>query len=134
MKRRDVEIALKDGLLLATLAREPAPIPLSKVARESGFQLSLVCARIGISERHFRRLFDSGVGINPKEWLRNERMVAARALLREGGPVKEVAHTLGFATPRMMSREFQLFHGVTPTSFQRREHSYAQEARMAAAQ
>ena len=123
MKRRDVEIAHKDGFFLALLAREPAPVHLSKVARESGFQLSAVCSRIGISERHLRRIFDNGLGINPKEWLRNERMVAARALLREGAQVKEVALTLGFTSSKVMSREFQQVHGVTPSQFQQKECS-----------
>ena len=123
-RRRDVEITHKDGFFLATLAREPVPVHLSKVARENGFRLSAVCTQIGISERHLRRIFDTGLGINPKEWLRNERMVAARALLREGTQVKEVAMALGFASPKVMSREFLQVHGVTPTQFQQKEHSH----------
>ena len=36
-------------------------------------------------------------------------------------PIKEVAIDLGFTNSSMFSREFQLFHGVKPTDFQRRE-------------
>ena len=85
-----------------------------------------LCDRIGVSERHLRRVFEDGIGISPKEWLRQERMVAARSLLREGSPIKEVAIDLGFTTAKMFSRDFQVFHGVKPTDFQRKEFGYAQ--------
>ncbi len=91
------------------------------MAREVGYRLTGLSDRLGVSERHFRRVFEEGLGIAPKEWLRQERMVAARMLLRQGGSVKEVAADLGFATPKMLARDFLAFHGVTPTEFQRRE-------------
>ena len=43
-------------------------------------------------------------------------------------PIKEVAIDLGFTTAKMFSRDFQLFHGVKPTDFQRKEHSHFQNA------
>jgi transcriptional regulator GlxA family with amidase domain len=69
--------------------------------------MSGLCDRIYLSERHLRRVFKEGIGIAPKDWLRQERMVAARSLLREGSPIKEVAIDLGFTTARMFSRDFQ---------------------------
>lgn len=105
-------------------AREPLPLSLSQVARECRYRVDQVCNRIGLSERHLRRVFEDGLGISPKEWMRQERMVAARAFLREGSPVKEVAIDLGFTTHKVFSREFQLFHGVSPTDFQRKESSF----------
>ena len=124
MKRRDVEIIQRDGRFLVLLAREPLPLSLGQIAREGEYQLSNLCDRIGVSERHLRRVFEDGIGISPKDWLRQERMVAARSLLREGSPIKEVAIDLGFTTAKMFSRDFQLFHGVKPTDFQRKEHSH----------
>ena len=85
--------------------------------------MSGLCDRIYLSERHLRRVFEEGIGIAPKDWLRQERMVAARSLLREGSPIKEVAIDLGFTTAKMFSRDFQQFHGVKPTEFQRKEHA-----------
>lgn len=114
----------KDGRFLVLLAREPLPLSLGQIAREGHYQLGRLCDRIGVSERHLRRVFEDGIGISPKDWLRQERMVAARSLLREGSPIKEVAIDLGFTTAKMFSRDFQLFHGVKPTDFQRKEHSH----------
>ncbi len=121
MKRRDVEILQKDGRILVLLAREPLPLSLSQIAREGEYRMSSLCDRIGVSERHLRRVFEEGLGISPKEWLRQERMVAARSLLRFGSPIKEVAIDLGFSTAKMFSRDFQTFYGVRPTDFQRKE-------------
>jgi AraC family transcriptional regulator of adaptative response / DNA-3-methyladenine glycosylase II len=128
MKRRDVEIIQRDGRFLVLMAREPLPLSLTKIAKDGDYKMSSLSERIGVSERHLRRVFEEGIGISPKDWLRQERMVAARSLLREGSPIKEVAIDLGFTTSKMFSRDFQLFHGVKPTDFQRREHSHFQKA------
>lgn len=121
VKRRDVEIVQKDGRILVLLSREPMPLSLSQIAREGEYRMSALCDRIGVSERHLRRVFEEGIGISPKEWLRQERMVAARVLLRNGTPIKEVAIDLGFSTAKMFSRDFQNFYGLRPTDFQRKE-------------
>ena len=106
------------------LAREPLPLSLSQIAREGEYRMSSLCDRIGVSERHLRRVFEEGIGISPKEWLRQERMVAARNLLRHGSPIKEVAIDLGFSTSKMFSRDFLSFYGVRPTDFQRKESDF----------
>lgn len=128
VKRRDVEIIQKDGKFLVLKARERMPISLSQIAKEVDYRMSSLCDRIGISERHMRRVFGESVGIPPKEWLRKERMADARSLLCEGSPIKEVAMDLGFTTPKMFSREFQLFYGMKPTDYQRREFTHILDA------
>ena len=110
------------------LAREPIPLSLGQIARDGEYRTANLCDRIGVSERHLRRVFEEGLGISPKEWLRQERMVAARALLREGSPIKEVASDLGFTNPKVFSRDFQLFYGVKPTDFQRKEFKFVAKA------
>ncbi len=121
MKRRDVEIIQRDGRFLVLMAREPMPVSLTQIAKDGEYKMSSLSDRIGVSERHLRRVFEEGIGISPKDWLRQERMVAARSLLREGSPIKEVAIDLGFTNSKMFSRDFQIFYGVKPTDFQRRE-------------
>ncbi len=110
------------------LAKEPLPLSLGQIAREGEYKMSSLCERIGVSERHLRRVFEDGLGISPKEWLRQERMVAARNLLRHGSPIKEVAIDLGFSTSKMFSRDFLAFYGVRPTDFQRKESAFIMQA------
>ncbi len=121
--KRDVQILHRHGRFVVYCAREPMPLSLSQAARESGYRVTALCSRLGVSERHLRRIFEEGLGIGPKEWMRQERMVASRFLLREGATVKEIADDLGFTSHKVFSREFQLFHGVSPTAFQRKEAS-----------
>jgi AraC-like DNA-binding protein len=123
VKRRDAEIRQKDGRFVVFLAREPLPLSLSQIAREGEYRMASLCDRLNVSERHLRRVFEEGIGIAPKDWLRQQRMVAARSLLREGSPIKEVAIDLGFTTAKMFSRDFQQFYGMKPTDFQRKEHA-----------
>jgi AraC-like DNA-binding protein len=125
VKRRDVEIIQKDGRFLVLLARSTFPLSLSQIAREGQYKMASLCDRIEVSERHLRRVFEDGLGISPKDWLRQERMVAARALLRQGSPIKAVAHDLGYTTAKMFSRDFQAFYTMKPTDFQRKERSFA---------
>jgi AraC family transcriptional regulator of adaptative response / DNA-3-methyladenine glycosylase II len=121
MKRRDVEITHKDGRFHVLRSCGPLSLDLAKMAREANYQMPALCAQIGLSERHLRRLFAEGLGISPKDWLRQQRMVMARPMLRSGMPVKEAAFELGFATSRMFSRDFVEFYGVPPSVFQRLE-------------
>jgi len=123
VKRREVEIIQKDGRILVYFAKEVFPLPLSSLAKETRFNATELCTKLGVSERHLRRLFEDGIGIGAKEWLRQERMVVARNLLREGSPIKEVATQLGFANYKNLNREFLAFYGVTPSDYQRKELS-----------
>ncbi len=104
------------------------PLLLTQLAREGGYSMPKLCTRVGVSERHLRRVFEEGIGISPKEWLRQERMVVARNLLRHGSPIKEVAMDLGFTTAKMFSRDFLSFYGVRPTDFQRKESDFILQA------
>ncbi len=124
MKRRDVEIIHRNGQFLVICAREPLPLSLSTVVRETRYRVDGLCDQLGISERHLRRIFEEGLGLSPKDWMRRERMVAARAILREGSAIKEVAIDLGFTSHKVFSREFQQFYGMSPTDFQRKFISF----------
>ena len=76
---------------------------------------------LGVSERHLHRVFSDSVGLAPKDWLRRERMVAARYRLREGGSIKEVALDLGFAHPKDFTREFRGCYGLPPSDYLEQE-------------
>lgn len=95
--------------------------PLSSVALAAAYRVSVFAGLLGMTPRRLHQCFLRDLGLTPKEWMRGERMVAARYLLREGRMVKDVAKTLGFASARDFAREFQWFYDVSPTGFQRIE-------------
>lgn len=129
MKRPDLQIAYRNGRVVAIRPRELEPEPLAPLARQHGFKVSPLCQLFEISDRQLHRLFTDSLGISPKDWLRRERMVQARQLLMEGLPVKKAALQLGFLSTKDFSREFHHFHEVTPTDFQRR-HDADRERRL----
>ncbi len=96
-------------------------IPLSSLAFESRYRIDTLCANLDVSPRHFRRLFSTALGICPKKWLKAERMVFARNLLRGGMSIKEVSEQLGFAAQKEFHREFREYYSLAPSTFRTRE-------------
>jgi len=95
--------------------------PLSNMAFSAAYRVRAFAGLLGMTPRTLHQCFVRDLGLTPKEWMRGERMVAARHLLREGRMVKDVAKMLGFTTSRDFAREFQWFYDVSPSGFQRIE-------------
>lgn len=81
----------------------------------------MLCETIKVSPRHFRRLFTEAFGVCPKSWLKSERMVYARNLLRGGLPLKDVSERLGFICTKDFCREFRRCYGLSPSTFRSSE-------------
>jgi hypothetical protein len=64
--------------------------------------------------RRFTRKF----GLSPSRYLRNLRCVSAKALMREGMAIAEIAQELGFSDQAHFTREFKKIHGLTPGKYQ----------------
>ncbi|MEH2549180.1 transcriptional regulator GlxA family with amidase domain [Bradyrhizobium sp. AZCC 2262] len=77
--------------------------------------------RLGLSPRHFARLFRSEVGITPATWVEEVRVNAARRLLELGHETpKRVATHCGFADADTLRRAFARHVGVTPAEYRKR--------------
>ncbi|QGZ66822.1 GlxA family transcriptional regulator [Paraburkholderia acidisoli] len=80
-----------------------------------------LAARVGLSPRHFARLFQSEVGVTPAAWVETVRVAAARDLLEtEAEAPKRVATRCGFANADTLRRAFLKHVGVTPAEYRRR--------------
>ncbi len=75
--------------------------------------------RLGLSERHFARLFRNEVGVTPAVWVEQVRIQEARRLLENNMTPKQVATECGFADPDTLRRAFVRQVGVTPASYQK---------------
>jgi len=75
--------------------------------------------RLGLSERHFARLFHHEVGVTPAVWVEQVRTDAARRLLESNTTPKQVAAQCGFADTDTLRRAFVRQVGVTPASYQK---------------
>lgn len=74
----------------------------------------------GQSRSHFAERFKSAVGQPPADYLAQWRLSLARAALREGKPVKQIAAELGYANASALTRRFTQVVGMTPREWMRR--------------
>ena len=80
-----------------------------------------LAARVGLSLRHFARVFRDEVGDTPARYLEQVRVTAARQQLeatRDGLPA--VAARCGFGTSETLRRVFQRRLGVSPDDYRKR--------------
>jgi AraC family transcriptional regulator len=79
-----------------------------------------LAAIAGLSRFHFIRQFKLAFGVTPMQFIENERMTRAQAMLLEGKrSVSEIAMALGYSEHSHFTRRFKAKTGVTPTEFAR---------------
>jgi transcriptional regulator GlxA family with amidase domain len=106
--------------------RPPAgPIRLAQEAIDADpggdHRVSTLAQRVGMSERHFIRSFNSSIGATPAQYVAATRTEAARRAL-EATPdtVEAIARRCGFGSGETMRRTFARRLGVSPDAYRRR--------------
>ena len=80
-----------------------------------------LAARIGVTERHLRRLFDAEFGVSVLEYAQTQRLLLAKRLLTDTAmPVTEVAHAAGFGSVRRFNDVLKTRYGLTPLAMRKR--------------
>ncbi|MEU7920767.1 helix-turn-helix domain-containing protein [Micromonospora zamorensis] len=79
-----------------------------------------LAARANMSPRTLARRFTAQLGISPGQWLLQQRIAAARALLEETElPVETIATRVGLSTATNLRRRFRTTVNTTPTAYRR---------------
>ncbi len=73
----------------------------------------------GLSKFHLVRLFSTTLGIAPHRYQLLLRVSQAKAMLRRGDKIGEVAFRVGFADQSHFHRYFRLIFGLTPGQYQK---------------
>lgn len=85
--------------------------------------------RIGVGERHLRRLFVSELGTGPLEIAATRRLLFAKKLLSETSlPITRVAHASGYASLRRFNSAFVASYGRAPRVLRREQAKTATTA------
>ncbi len=108
-KNRRWQVVLDGGKPLAPC--------LERLAQDCGFRVGELCVLLGCSQSYLYRVFRRDIGLSPKDWLRQQRMVLARRQLVFGRPMIDVAAELGFCSAGNLGREFRSVHGLSPLRF-----------------
>ena len=79
-----------------------------------------VAQRLGISDRHLRRIFEQQLGVSPLQYLQTRRLLSAKQLLADTPlPITQVALISGFGSVRRFNAAFTGHYGLSPGALRR---------------
>jgi AraC family transcriptional regulator, regulatory protein of adaptative response / DNA-3-methyladenine glycosylase II len=82
--------------------------------------VAALAQRLGISDRHLRRIFEAQFGVSPLRYLQTRRLLCAKQLLTDTSlPAAQVARMSGFASVRRFNAAFTGHYGLQPTQLRR---------------
>ncbi|WP_040813215.1 GlxA family transcriptional regulator [Nocardia concava] len=88
---------------------------------ESDLSLPALATQVGMSTRHFSRVFASETGTTPARYVEQVRVAAARRLLETGDqPMDRVAAAVGLGSPETLYRIFHRHLGIPPGEYRAR--------------
>ena len=82
--------------------------------------IEALAARVGVTSRHLRRIFEAEYGVSPVEYAQTQRLLLAKRLLTDTAlPVTEVALASGFASVRRFNALFRARYRMAPSRLRR---------------
>ena len=80
-----------------------------------------LAARLGVSDRHVRRIFEAHFGVSPLQYLQTRRLHTAKQLLADTQlPITQIALMSGFASVRRFNAAFLQYYRLNPTQLRRK--------------
>ncbi len=87
---------------------------------EEGATVETLAERLGVGERHLRRLFKEHLGASPISVAQTRRVLFAKQLIHETQlPMTAVAEAAGFGSLRRFNETFQQLYGRPPSAIRR---------------
>ncbi|MGQ8775628.1 DNA-3-methyladenine glycosylase 2 [Serratia sp. NA_112.1] len=110
---------LAPGLALIDLGNRYAQVAVQLI--EQGYLSEHSCeqlaARLGISDRHLRRIFADQFGASPIDYAQSHRLLQAKRLLADTDmPLSEVAFAAGFGSLRRFNELFKARYRLIPSA------------------
>ncbi|MFN7122835.1 MAG: DNA-3-methyladenine glycosylase 2 family protein [Hydrogenophaga sp.] len=83
-----------------------------------------LAARLGVSDRHLRRVFEDRLGVSPLQYLLTRKLLTAKQLLADTNlPITQIAGASGFASVRRFNAAFFDHYRLNPTQLRRETSS-----------
>lgn len=97
---------------------------------DAPLRIADLAARLGVSERHMRRILAQHLGVTPSQYRQTRRLLLAKHLLCDTAlPIARIALLSGFASQRRFNTAFAGHYRLTPTAC-RREGQAASDMRL----
>jgi AraC family transcriptional regulator of adaptative response / DNA-3-methyladenine glycosylase II len=108
-----------------TLARQAAQWLDDHAGEDETPTIAALAERLGVSDRHLRRIFAAEHGVTPLQYVQTRRLLLAKHLLTDTRlPVSQVAHAAGFRSLRRFNAAFAESYRMNPTRLRgQAEHS-----------
>jgi AraC family transcriptional regulator of adaptative response / DNA-3-methyladenine glycosylase II len=91
-----------------------------EVWAEEAPSVEKLAAKLGVSDRHVRRIFEAQFGVSPMQYLQTHRLHTAKQLLADTNlPITQVALISGFASVRRFNAAFVEHYKLNPTQLRR---------------
>ncbi|MCB1957543.1 MAG: helix-turn-helix domain-containing protein [Rhodocyclaceae bacterium] len=104
----------------ATARLVQAAVGLVEERLDAAWTVESLAARVGVTPRHLRRLFEATFGLAPSAYLARRRIQVARQLLAASElPIGEVALAAGFRSLRCFNQSFRTHCGMPPGQIRR---------------
>jgi AraC family transcriptional regulator of adaptative response / DNA-3-methyladenine glycosylase II len=115
---------LAPGLALVdspTVLAQHAARMLSQAAHDGDdVAVPAIAARLGITDRHLRRIFLAAHGVTPIDYLTTQRLLLAKQLLTDTGlAMADIALSAGFGSQRRFNAAFAERYRLSPTALRR---------------
>jgi AraC family transcriptional regulator, regulatory protein of adaptative response / DNA-3-methyladenine glycosylase II len=95
-------------------------------------QLPALAARLGVTDRHLRRIFLAAHGVAPRDYLTTQRLLLAKQLLTDTAqPVTQVALASGFDSLRRFNAAFAERYRLNPSALRRQSGAAERGLRLA---
>ena len=112
------------ALQAARLWDDPSPSAGAGAGAQDLPGVAQVAARLGVSDRHLRRIFEAHLGVSPLQYLQTRRLLCAKQLLTDTHmPIAQVALASGFGSLRSFNAAFAMHYRFNPTQLRKSSQS-----------
>jgi AraC family transcriptional regulator, regulatory protein of adaptative response / DNA-3-methyladenine glycosylase II len=96
----------------------------------AGSTMLRLAARLGVSDRHLRRIFETHLGLSPLQYLLTRKLLTAKHMLTDTPlPITQVALASGFSSQRRFNAAFLAHYGLKPSQMRQLPSAQKQQAR-----
>ncbi len=82
--------------------------------------IKTLAEKLGVSDRHVRRIFEAQFGVSPLQYLQTRRLLTAKQLLADTDlPITQIALASGYASVRRFNAAFLSHYQLNPTQLRR---------------